>query len=343
MKKTVQIAVDAMGGDQGIAVTIPAVLMALKKFPQLEIFLVGDRRLLEESLESSCSSDSYQKRLHLRHAAQTVEMADSPRDSFRTKKDSSMRVSLDLLADKEVQGVVSAGNTGALVVTATLVVKKIKGIFRPALIARLPTNKPNHDIWILDLGANVEVSSEVLFQFALMGTIMAGTTDQVEKPKVALLNIGSEKIKGEQRIKEAATLFEESSFLNYVGFIEADDIFFSDVDVIVCDGILGNVLLKCLEGTVKFFKAQIRSILSENFLTKLLGLLSILFLGKIKKRFDTDRYNGADLIGLNGVVVKSHGNASVSGFIAAIGQAITEIEIMVPDLIANRTKEIFSS
>lgn len=333
MKK--QIAIDAMGGDFGPSVVVPAALQALARYPELELTLVGDERVLQATLRHHHAETGDRLRIH--HASQRVEMDELPSQALRTKKDSSMRVAIDLVKDGAVQACVSAGNTGALMATARFVLKTLPGVDRPAICAAMPgVTRHTH---VLDLGANVDSSSEELFEFAVMGSVLTSAVDNIDRPTVALLNIGEEDIKGHERVKQTAALLA-SSTLNYVGFVEGSDIFQSKVDVIVCDGFVGNVALKASEGVARMLLKFAKEEFNRSWRTRLAGLVARGVLYAIKNRADPREYNGASLLGLRGIVIKSHGSADIKSFLRAIEEARIEIEKNVPDRIAHQIEEM---
>jgi glycerol-3-phosphate acyltransferase PlsX len=331
----ITLAIDAMGGDIGLPVTVPAAIKALKKHLDLHLILVGNEPLILKQLASQRSwLDS---RLSIYHTEQVVEMNELPSSALRNKKKSSLRKSINLIKEGRAQACVSAGNTGALMATARFVLRTLPGIERPAIISALPTTKGKTRV--LDLGANVDSCAEHLYQFAIMGSILASALDNIEKPTVGLLNIGVEEIKGNDQVKRTAHLLAESENINYIGFIEGNDIFNGRVDVVVCDGFVGNVALKSCEGTAKLMAHFIRSAFNKNLLTKFIGLLALPVLSIIKKRMDPSRYNGASLLGVNGIVIKSHGSANILGFTRAIDEAIAEVYSNVPDLIRQQVAD----
>ncbi len=326
MSKTVTIALDAMGGDHGVSVAAPAALWMLRKQPSLEILLVGQRDAIDKALDGETH-----ERLHIREATQVVSMDEPPADALRKKKDSSMRVAINLVKEGAADACVSAGNTGALMATSRFVLKTLPGIDRPAIMAIVPTMTGR--TYMLDLGANSQCTAEQLFQFALMGAVVVeGLEDIDHAPKVGLLNIGEEDIKGNDTIREAARMLSETS-LNYVGFIEGDSIADHKADVVVCDGFSGNIALKCMEGTAKlvahFLEREFRSSPYGWFA----GLVALPLLRSLRKRLDPRRYNGASLVGLKGIVVKSHGGADSLAMAQAIKVATLEVEKRVPDQI----------
>lgn len=337
------IALDVMGGDHGLSVTIPAAfdLLASQQYSHLHFIFVGDqseitKTLSQAELQSLIIRHHLQGRFTIHHASQKVEMGDAPAIAIRTKKDSSMRVALNLVKEGKAQAMVSAGNTGALVSMAHYVLKMIEGVDRPALVTSVPTLKSAS--FILDLGANSDSTPENLFQFAVMGAQLAKARGYTN-PTIALLNIGTEAAKGNKLVKEAHKfLFENQHDLNYVGFIEPDALFQGDVDVIVCDGFSGNVALKASEGVAKLFKLQMKQLFMKNVFTKIVGALTKKILKPFVGHFDADVQNGASLLGLKGVVVKSHGSANRRGFSAAIEKAILEVEKNVIENIHDQIK-----
>lgn len=314
-----------MGGDHGPSVVIPAVLRALKLYPKTHFILVGDKDVISSSLNEQNVQDD--ERLKIHHASQQVTMGESPAIALRTKKDSSMRVALNLVKDGSAAACVSAGNTGALMATARFVLKTIPGIERPAIVSALPTMKGH--TYVLDLGANVDSSAEHLVQFAIMGSVLAELVDGKNNPTVGLLNIGSEEIKGNERVKEAARLLAETD-LNYYGFVEGDGLYRGDVDVVVCDGFVGNVALKASEGVIHMIRHFLRQSFGRNIFTKLAGLIASPVLKHFRDELDPRAYNGANLIGLQGIVIKSHGGTDEIGFANAIKIAIIEAEQDIP-------------
>lgn len=322
------LAIDAMGGDFGIDVTVPAALQFLREdqVGKHRIVLVGDQVKIgcrikdlkgESFIESGC--------LSIMHANEVVGMDESPALALKRKKDSSMRVSINQVKEGVAQAAVSAGNTGALMATARFVLKTIKGVDRPAIISTMPCRDSKQTIHMLDLGANVDSTPEMLLQFAIMGSLLTQYVDKKAFPRVALLNVGAEEIKGSEKVKKASTLLEESN-LNYVGYIEADEIYDGKVDVIVTDGFEGNVALKASEGTAKMIVDVIQEEFKRNALTKLAALFCMPILSAMKTRLDPRTHNGATLLGLNGVVVKSHGGTDSLGFLHAIREAFAQAD-----------------
>lgn len=332
---TITIAVDAMGGDHGPSVTVPAALKVASEQADLRLVLVGDESILREALAQYPSPGRTQIAIH--HASQTVEMDELPSQALRGKKDSSMRVAINLVKQGSAQACVSAGNTGALMATARFVLKTLPGIDRPAIANALPTMKGH--TFMLDLGANVDVTAEQLVQFAVMGAVLVEAVDGRQSPTVGLLNVGEEEIKGNEQVKEAGKLLA-SSALNYAGFVEGDDIYKGTVDVVVCDGFVGNVALKTSEGVAKMISHFMRQSFQRNWLTKLVGLLALPVLRDFRQQVDPGRYNGASLLGLTSIVIKSHGGADTDSFAWAIRGAVTEVVKSVPQRIGDRVASL---
>jgi glycerol-3-phosphate acyltransferase PlsX len=324
----ITIALDAMGGDHGVGVTVPAALKTLRDEPTLKLTLVGQRDAIEAELKHCHAAEG--ERLVIHHASEVVGMDEPPAQALRGKKDSSMRVAINLVKEGVAQAAVSAGNTGALMATSRFVLKTLPGIDRPAIVTTLPTI---HDhVHVLDLGANVDCTPEQLLQFAIMGSILVGAVEENPRPRVALLNIGEEDIKGNEIVKKTHELLRASS-LNYCGYVEGDEIYTGDMDVIVCDGFVGNVMLKTSEGLARMITHFMKQEFKRNILTRLSALVAIPVLHAFKKRVDPRRYNGATLIGLNGTVVKSHGGADELAFEHAILEALAEVKNNVPERI----------
>lgn len=315
----VTIAIDAMGGDHGAHVTVPAAVEYLRQHPGDTIVLVGLADSIEAELRVLNAATGPNLRIHA--ATEVVGMDESPQSALRGKKDSSMRVAINLVKSGEASACISAGNTGALMATARYVLKTLPGIDRPAIASFLPTVKGQ--VCMLDLGANVDCTAEHLLQFALMGSTLVSALEHKDNPTVGLLNIGSEDIKGNEVVKQAAELLQQSD-LNFYGNVEGDDIFNGVTDVVVCDGFVGNVSLKSAEGLAKMMGGFLREEYSRNIITKFLAVLSMSVLKSFKRRLDHRRYNGASLLGLKGIVVKSHGSADVFAFQCAIARAAEE-------------------
>lgn len=333
------ISIDAMGGDHGPKVTVPASLRALREFPDLQLILVGLPAQLQPFLSRVTADISH--RLEIQPVSETVAMDESPAAALRFKKDSSMRVAIDLIKDGRAKACVSAGNTGALMATARFVLKTLPGVDRPAIMARFPTqSQSGRDARVLDLGANVDSTPEHLFQFAVMGAVVANAVDNLQNPSVALLNIGSEDIKGNEQVKNAAQLLSQCNAINYIGYVEADDIFYGAADIVVCDGFVGNSVLKACEGTLKLMAELAQQEIKRNWLTRLSVVPAIPVLNRLKNRIDPRKKNGATFLGLNGTVIKSHGGADEFAFFCAIKQAVLETEKNIPELIRERVGKI---
>ena len=331
------IALDAMGGDHGPSVTVGAAKLALDEIAGLELVLVGDEKQLAAELENHGLSGDSRVRIH--HASEVVAMDELPVVALKKKKDSSMRVAINLVKEGSVQACVSAGNTGALRATSTFVLKTVRGISRPAICTILPgINGQTH---MLDLGANLECTPENLAEFALMGSVLAQSVEGIKNPTIGLLNVGSEEVKGSDSIKKASQLIAESR-LNYYGFVEGDDIYKGTVNVIVTDGFVGNVSLKTGEGLAALVNHVLRSEFKRNWLTRLAAIIAMPVLASVRRRLDPRRYNGASLLGLNGIVVKSHGSADTHSFLNAIKIAGIEIENSVPQRISDAIEVYFS-
>ncbi|MBT8123019.1 MAG: phosphate acyltransferase PlsX [Gammaproteobacteria bacterium] len=335
MDSRVTIALDAMGGDFGSSIVVPAAVLAARKNPDVDFILVGDEAEIRAALDKAGSAGDSQ--LHVQHATQTVEMDELPSHALRNKKDSSMRVALNQIKEGRAHACVSAGNTGALMATSRFVLKMLPGIDRPAICTALPSEKDH--TWMLDLGANVDCDAKHLLQFALMGSEQAGAVDGNRNPTVGVLNIGEEEMKGNEQVKEAARLISQSS-LNYAGYAEGDDIYKGNFDIIVCDGFIGNISLKTSEGVAKMIATFIKQEFTRNIFTKLAALIAMPVLKAFRRRIDPRRYNGASLLGLRGIVIKSHGSADALSFNNAIKVAILSVREAVPDRISARLQSI---
>jgi phosphate acyltransferase len=318
-----------MSGDHGHETVVDAALLALDAHAAVELILVGDEATLRVDLQRR--KRDTEPRLHIQHATEVVAMDESPAKALRGKKDSSMRVAVNLVKQGRAQAAVSAGNTGALMATAKFVLKTLPGIDRPAIISAIPS--VNGHVHMLDLGANAECAAEQLLQFAVMGSALVTATLGIERPKVALLNIGEEEIKGNEVIKEAAQLLAASK-LNYIGFVEGDGVFLRDIDVVVCDGFTGNIALKTGEGVARLIYHFIKEEFTRSLFTKLAAVMAMPALKALGGRMDPRNYNGASLAGLNGIVIKSHGSADAQAFATAIRVAVREVEQAVPQRIA---------
>ncbi|MCK6407378.1 MAG: phosphate acyltransferase PlsX [Rhodocyclaceae bacterium] len=326
---TITIAIDCMGGDHGPRVTVPAALAALQRHPELSVILVG----LEDQLRLLLPNDAG-GRIAMRHASEIVGMDESPALAMRSKKDSSMRVAVNLVKSGEADASVSAGNTGALMAISRFVLKTLPGIDRPAICTTLPTTTGHTHV--LDLGANVDSGPEHLLQFGIMGAMLVAAVEHKERPTVGLLNIGEEEIKGNEVVKRAAELLRDSG-LNFIGNIEGDGVYKGEADVVVCDGFVGNVALKISEGLAQMLATFLRQAFKKNIFTRLAALAALPVLNAFKARADHRRYNGACLLGLKGVVVKSHGSADEFAFTNAITVAY---ETAANDVLARITERM---
>ena len=331
----VTVAIDCMGGDHGAHVTVPAVLQQLSRDPELAFILVGRQSDIEAELKRARAALT--PRLRVRYTSEVVGMDEQPASALRGKKDSSMRVAIDLVKQGEAQACVSAGNTGALMAISRFVLKTLPGIDRPAIATILPTLKGH--TYVLDLGANVDCTAEHLLQFAIMGSELVSSVEGRPQPTIGLLNVGEEEIKGNETVKRAAELLRASD-LNFHGNVEGDDIYKGTTDVVVCDGFVGNVALKTSEGLAQMLATYLREEFNRNPLTKLAGLVAWPVIAHFKRRVDHRRYNGATLIGLRGVVIKSHGSADVFAFGFAIERAVEEARTGVLRHIEERMSQI---
>ena len=315
------IALDAMGGDLGPGTVLDAAASALARFPALNIILVGDQSVLDSHPTAT------HERAEVRHAPEVVTMDDAPAEALRRKKQSSMRVALDCVREGEAAACISGGNTGALMATAMLVLRTVTGIKRPAIMAEIPTTAS--PTYLLDVGANASCDAEQLYQFAVMGSIVARPLSGASEPRVALLNIGSEAGKGDDRIQTTAQRLAASN-LNYIGFVEGNDLGKGVAEVIVTDGFTGNVALKTMEGTASVVGHFMRASFTRSLVGKLQALVSRGSLRHLANTLDPRGYNGASFVGLNGIVVKSHGGADAKAFEHAIETALLEVRDNAP-------------
>jgi glycerol-3-phosphate acyltransferase PlsX len=329
------IALDAMGGDHGPDVVVAAALRFLDAHPKTDLILVGDEAKLAERLGKQS-----RPRIRIHPTSQEVGMDELPSKALRNKKDSSMRVAIDLVQRGQAQACVSAGNTGALMATARYVLKTLPSVDRPAIITAVPSLHGHTHM--LDLGANVDCTAEHLFQFAVMGSELVKAVEGVAAPRVALLNIGQEEIKGNEQVKQAHERLVHSN-LNYVGYLEGDGIFLEDIDVVVADGFVGNVALKSSEGVAKFVRHSLSSQFKRTWWTRLAGLAALPILKSFSRSIDPRRYNGASLLGLRGIVIKSHGGADEIAFENAIRIALKEIHADIPKRIGDQVGRHLSS
>ncbi|OCX11661.1 phosphate acyltransferase [Pseudomonas graminis] len=324
-----------MGGDFGPRSIVQACVACLLATPSLHLTLVGQSSLLEDLIARHSGVD--RSRLHVVHAGEVITMDERPSQALRGKPDSSMRVALGLLAEGKAHACVSAGNTGALMALSRFVLKTLPGIDRPAMVAAMPTR--GGYCQLLDLGANVDCTAEHLYQFAVMGSVAAEALGVV-RPRVALLNVGTEDIKGNQQVKLAAGLLQTAPGLNYIGFVEGDGLYRGEADVVVCDGFVGNVLLKSSEGLALMIGERIEGLFRRNVLSRLVGLMARPVLGQLKADLAPARHNGASFLGLQGIVVKSHGSADAQGFQSAIQRALIEIQENLPQRLRGRLEDL---
>ena len=329
------IAIDAMGGDFGPHCIVPASVACLAEFPSLHLVLVGQASLIETLLAGMSGVD--RSRLQIEHAGESIDMGERPAQALRGKPDSSMRVALEVVRDGRAHACVSAGNTGALMALSRHVLKTLPGIDRPAMIVAIPSR--NGVCHLLDLGANVDCTAEHLYQFAIMGAVAAEVQGTLA-PRVGLLNVGSEETKGNQQVKQAAALLEGIEGLNYVGFVEGDGLYRGDADVLVCDGFVGNVLLKSSEGLVTMIVSRLESLFRSTLLGRLAGLLALPLLRRLRSELAPARHNGASFIGLQGIVVKSHGSAGPDGIKSAIRRAMTDVQENLPERLSGRIQHL---
>ena len=320
------IAVDVMGGDFGPRVTVPATLDALKRFPHLSAKLVGHKDSISPYLNRLNADVAC--RIEIVHADDVITMSDRPAQALRNGKNSSMYKALELVSVHKAQACVSAGNTGALMVLGRHILRTLPGIDRPAIISAVPT--VDKHCYMLDLGANVDCSAEHLLQFAIMGSVMASAVEDMPQPRVGLLNIGQEEVKGNEQVKLASRLIEERGSLNYIGYVEGDDLYAGRADVVVCDGFVGNIALKSSEGLARLISRKFRASFKKGIYRRFLALIAGPVLSELKRQLDPSRRNGASLLGLQGIVIKSHGAANRKCFGFALDQAVAEIEQDVP-------------
>ena len=323
-----------MGGDFGPEVVVPAALAYQRNKKGVRLLLVGIPEKIQEVLDKHGAAET--DTLQIIPAEEVVGMDEEPSSALRNKKRSSMRVAIDLVKSGQASACVSAGNTGALMAISRFVLKMLPGVERPAICTMLPT--ATGGTYVLDLGANVNCTPLHLLQFGIMGAMLVSAVEQIKSPKVALLNIGEEAIKGNEVAKEAGELLWRSG-LNFCGNVEGDGIFFGGYDVVVCDGFVGNVALKVCEGIAKLFAQFLSKEFNRSIWTKIAGLFALPVMRAFKRRFDPRHYNGATLLGLKGIVVKSHGSADDFSYLQAISRAVKEVEGGVLDKIAVRIED----
>lgn len=327
-----------MGGDFGPRVTIPATLDALKHYPFLSAKLVGHQEAINPYIKRLNADVAC--RLEIVHATDTITMADKPSQALRNGRDSSMYKALELVSEHKAEACISAGNTGALMVLGRYILRTLPGIDRPAIIASVPTISGH--CYMLDLGANVDCSAEHLLQFAIMGSVMVSAVEQNAQPRVGLLNIGQEEVKGNEQVKLASRLIEEQGSLNYIGFVEGDDLYAGRADVVVCDGFVGNIALKSSEGLARLISRKLQAGFKKGLYRRFLALIASPVLNELKRQMDPSRNNGASLLGLQGIVIKSHGGASRKCFRYALDHAVAEIQQDVPRKISREIESRLS-
>ncbi|MES4613429.1 MAG: phosphate acyltransferase PlsX [Ewingella sp.] len=334
------LALDVMGGDFGPSVTVPASLQALISNSELHLLLVGDPDAITPFLAKA--DPSLRERIRIIPAESVIASDARASQAIRASKGSSMRVALELIKSGDAQACVSAGNTGALMGLAKMVIKPLEGIERPALMTVLPNQLRSKTV-VLDLGANVECDSTMLVQFAVMGSVMAEEVIGIENPRVALLNIGEEESKGLDNIRDAAAILKNTPAINYIGYLEGNELLTGKTDVMVCDGFVGNVTLKTMEGVIRMFLSLLKSSGEGGKKAWWLKWLGRILQKKLAKRFghlNPDQYNGACLVGLRGIVIKSHGGANQRAFAVAIEQAVQAVQRQVPHRIAARLEAV---
>lgn len=323
-----------MGGDYGPSVAVPAAVKSLSVHPDLSLVLVGDEAVIEPQLHGL--PKPVRDRLDVFHTLVRMENNSKPESVLRKFKDSSMYLAVNMVKDGTVQACVSAGNTGALLLTGRHLLKTIPGITKPAIIASIPAPISGRRCYILDVGANINTNAEQLFEFAVMGSVLASSLNDIKSPRIGLLNIGSEEHKGTEQIRMAAQLLENTPALHYIGFVEGNEIFSDKVDVVVCDGFAGNITIKASAGVVKVIEELLKERASRNWLTRLAAMVASPLLSPLRAEINPAKFNGASLLGLQGIIVKSHGNAQSEGFFHAIEQAFREVTDNVPELIGSR-------
>ena len=323
-----------MGGDYGPSVAVPAALKSLSIHPELSLVLVGNEAEIEPHLQGL--PQNIKERLQVFHTLVQMENTSKPESVLRKFKNSSMYLAVSMVKDGTAHACVSAGNTGALLLTGRHLLKTIPGITKPAIIASIPAPISGRPCYILDVGANINTNAEQLLEFAVMGSVLASALNGIKSPRIGLLNIGSEEHKGTKQVRLAAHLLENTTALNYIGFIEGNEIFNGKVDVVVCDGFAGNITIKTSAGVVKVIEELLKERAFRNWSTRLTALLAMPFLSPLRAEINPARFNGASLIGLQGIIVKSHGNAQYEGFFHAIEQAFKEVADHVPELIGRR-------
>lgn len=334
MDRATRIAVDVMGGDRGLAPVLQAIQRLANERNNVEYLLVGDQQQIQSHLPQlpSCCT--------LVHAADQVSMQDKPAVALRHKKQSSMWKALELLSDGSADACVSGGNTGALMAMGKYLLNTFPGIDRPAICKAIPAQKGH--CYLLDLGANINCSAEQLLQFALMGSVLAAASDNNQRPQVGLLNIGEENSKGIEQVRLAADLLQAQANIHFIGFVEGNEIYTGDVDVVVCDGFVGNVALKVSEGAAQFLSTSVRDVFSQSLYGWLVGKLAAPMVNRWRRKYDPVRHNGASFLGLQGTVIKSHGGANSLGFYHALLMALEQVSNNIPEKINTQFGELLS-
>lgn len=330
-----------MGGDFGPSVTVPAALRALAAHEDLILILLGDQTQINAQL--SGADARLMQRLEIVHTSVCVDDDSKPVSVLRKSKESSMFLAVDLVREGRADACVSAGNTGALLLAGRHLLKTLSGISKPAIIASVPLHAMGRNTYILDVGANVFSSARELQEFAIMGSIQANAVGRIDKPRIALLNVGHEEHKGTAVIREAARLLQQTESLHYVGFVEGNEIFTDKADVVVCDGFSGNITIKTSAGVVRVIEQMLKQRSSSSLFARLLGLLASPLLRQLREQIDPAQFNGASVLGLQGIIVKSHGHAHSKAFFFAIEQALKEVTDRVPSLIAQRMETLLAT
>lgn len=326
-----------MGGDNGPSITIPAALKACEHYPHLKLIFCGDPLKIAPFLNNLAPEIA--SRIATKNTLIAVEMEESPSSALRHKRDSSMGMAIKSVQENLADACVSAGNTGALLALSIHQLKRLEGVRRPALISSIPGANRKR-VFLLDLGANVAQDANTLFQFAVMGAAMAESVEGVASPKIGLMNVGVEQNKGNNLVKDTNYLLQQQQYFDYVGYVEGDALFNAHIDVIVTDGFVGNIVLKASEGLAKFIVNEAKRVAKKNLGTRILSAFALPLLKKVYNKVNPDQYNGASLIGLRGIVVKSHGNASEEAFYYAIREAMHEVERKVPEKIEHKLHQV---
>ena len=342
MSCTQHIAIDAMGGDGGVSVTVPAAIQALQLSSQLHLHLIGDAAQIQSLLATQLSKqNALRQRISVVHTSEQVDDHDKPTSVLRSAKHSSMYIAVKMVQDGKVQAMVSAGNTGALLMIGRHLLKTIAGIDKPAIVATIPG--ASKQSYLLDVGANLNCQAQQLFQFAVMGTVLVQNLEGIQRVRVGVLNIGVEEYKGTEQVKQVAQLLENCDEIDYVGYVEGSSLFEGLADVVICDGFVGNVTIKSSAGVANVVKNVLEEHISKNWLNRVLGVFTSPVIKKLHAQINPNRFNGASLLGLQGSIVKSHGNADCEGFCYAIQQAVREIEHDVPQMIAKKVATIIAT